>query len=425
MVNEGDAASTLSKSQQSLSRDYENPFSAHATLEPMNCTASVTAERCEIWAPTQGQELAHAALKGILRLRDDQIVVHRSSAIGGGFGRRLIPDFVIQAALVSKAVRRPVKLIWDREEDFLHDFYRPATLTRLSAAVGPDGLPSALAARVVSPTILLPVFPTIAPMLQEKRIDPSALEGMLEMHYKLPSRRVDFHLLEIAVPTSVMRTTGYGPNLFALESFIDELAHAAKIDPYRYRRRLLTGDTRALAVLDRAAKMGRWGTPLPKGAWPAGIAFVEAFGTLLAQVAEVEVGGSEVKLLRVSSAVDCGEVLDPASPRRGSRGASSSVSRIARTRSRFATAAPSRPISMLTSSRPWRKLRGCRPNSSTAARSWAASARRARWHCLPRSPTPSSPQAESDFARCRFRAMGCNSHDHDRSERRSPPRGRR
>ena len=280
----------------------------------MNCSASVTAKRCEIWAPTQGQELAHVALKGILGLRDDQIIVHRSSAIGGGFGRRLIPDFVIQAALVSKAVGRPVKLIWDREEDFLHDFYRPATMVRLTAALQTDGLPSALAARVVSPTILLPVFPSIAQMLKEKGVDPSALEGMLETHYALPNRRVEFHLFDTAVPTSVMRTTGYGPNIFALESFVDELAYAAKEDPYRYRQRLLAGNARALAVLDRAAKLGGWGAPLRGGKQARrgrGIAFTEAFGTLLAQVAEVEVRGDEVKLLRVSSAVDCGEVLDP------------------------------------------------------------------------------------------------------------------
>jgi isoquinoline 1-oxidoreductase subunit beta len=314
VVNEGDATSALSRSSRTLSLDYENPFAAHATMEPMNCTASVTATRCEIWAPTQGHELAHVALKSVLGLKDEQVVVHCASAIGGGFGRRLIPDFVIQAALVSKEVGRPVKLIWDREEDFLHDFYRPATMVRLTAALQTDGLPSALAARVVSPTILLPVFPPIAKMLKEKGVDPSALEGMMETHYALPNRRVDFHLFNTAVRTSVMRTTGYGPNIFALESFIDELAYAAKVDPYRYRRRLLAGNARALEVLDRAAKLGSWGTPLARGKMAGrgrGIAFAEAFGTLLAQVAEVEVRGDEVKLLRVSSAVDCGDVLDP------------------------------------------------------------------------------------------------------------------
>src|SRR5262245_57423277 len=313
-VNEGDAASGWERSKQRFSQVYESPFAAHATLEPMNCTASVTAERCEIWAPTQGQELAHVALKSVLGLKDEQVIVRRSPAIGGGFGRRLIPDFVIQAALVSKAAGRPVKLIWDREEDFLHDFYRPATLVEMRAALGPDGLPAALLAKVVSPTILLPVYPPIAQMLEKQGIDPSALEGMMETPYALPSRRVDFHLMRVPVPTSVMRTTGYGPNVFALESFIDELARRAKADPYRYRRRLLASNPRAAAVLDRAAKLGRWGAPLAGGKTAGrgrGIAFAEAFGSLLAQVAEVEVRGAEVRVLRIATAVDCGRVLDP------------------------------------------------------------------------------------------------------------------
>jgi isoquinoline 1-oxidoreductase beta subunit len=313
-VDEGDAAAVWENAKLRYSQVYENPFAAHATLEPMNCTASVTAERCEIWAPTQGQELAHVALKSVLGLKDEQVVVRRSDAIGGGFGRRLVPDFVVQAALVSKAAGRPVKVIWDREEDFLHDLYRPATLVELRAALAANGLPGALLAKVVSPTILLPVYPPIAQLLEQKGIDPSALEGMMESPYALPARRVDFHLLRIPVPTTVMRTTGYGPNVFALESFIDELALRAKADPYRYRRRLLAANPRAAAVLERAAKLGRWGAPLAGGKTAGrgrGIALAEAFGSLLAQVAEVEVRGAEVKVLRIATAVDCGRVLDP------------------------------------------------------------------------------------------------------------------
>ncbi len=309
-VNQGDAAAPLRGAVHVIRQDYENPFAAHATMEPMNCTALVTADRCEIWAPTQGQELAFVALKAVLGLRDDQITVNRTPYIGGGFGRRLLPDFVIQAALVSKAVGKPVKLIWDREEDMRHDWYRPATMLRLTASLGADGLPAALAARVVSPTILLPVFPPIATMLKEQGFDPSAMEGMMETPYDLPNRRVDFHLLTIPIPTSVMRTTGYGPNIFALESFIDELAHSVRMDPYRYRRRLLRKNPRALAVLDRAAALGGWGKPLPKGQG-RGIAFADAFGTLLAQVIEVQVENRDVRVKHITSVVDCGRVLDP------------------------------------------------------------------------------------------------------------------
>ena len=144
-VNHGDGAKALRGAAHAISQDYENPFAAHATMEPMNCTAFVTADKCEIWAPTQGQELTFVALKSVLGMRDDQIVVNRTPYIGGGFGRRLLPDFAIQAALVSKAVGKPVKLIWDREEDLRHDRYRPATMVRLTAALGKDGMPAALA----------------------------------------------------------------------------------------------------------------------------------------------------------------------------------------------------------------------------------------------------------------------------------------
>jgi isoquinoline 1-oxidoreductase subunit beta len=309
-VNEGRSAEILQRETASISADYHSPFAAHATMEPMNCTAHVTADKCEIWAPTQGQEAAHVTLRHLLGLKDEQITINRTAAIGGGFGRRLLPDFVVQAALVSRAVGRPVKIIWDREEDMLHDMYRPATASRFAASLGSDGLPVALQVKHASPTILLPVFPPAQKIIDEKGIDPSALEGLLHTRYALPNRRVDFHLLKTAIPTSVMRGTGYGPTIFALEGFVDELAQAAKVDPYEYRRRLLAQDKRALAVLDRAASMAEWRKAPAKGRG-RGIVFADAFGTLISQVIEVEVTTDAVKLLKISTAVDCGEVLDP------------------------------------------------------------------------------------------------------------------
>jgi len=309
-LNEGNLEAAPAPGARVVTADYENPFLAHATMEPMNCTVSVTTDRCEVWAPTQGQEFAFHTLKAVLGLRDDQVQVNRTPYIGGGFGRRLLPDFVVQAALISKAVGRPVKTIWSREEDIRRDKYRPATLVRLAAEMDGEGRPASLRARVVSPTILLPVFPTIEPVLNEKGIDPSALEGMLEPIYDIARKRVDFHLLKIPVPTSVMRTTGYGPNIFAVESFVDELAVAAKSDPVEYRRRLLDKNPRARAVLEWAARLGGWGAPLPKG-HGRGVAVARAFGTFVAQVVEVAVDADEVRALRVASAVDCGPVLDP------------------------------------------------------------------------------------------------------------------
>jgi isoquinoline 1-oxidoreductase subunit beta len=306
----GDLDAALRTAARTVTADYENPFSAHATMEPMNCTVSVTPGRCEVWAPTQGQELALVTLAAVLGLETNQIQVNRSPYVGGGFGRRLLPDFIVQCALVSKAAGRPVKLIWDREEDIRRDWFRPATAVRMTAGLDAAGTPSVLAARVVSPTILLPVFPALDAMLREKGFDPSALEGMLETIYELPNRRVDFHLWKTAIPTSVMRTTGYGPNLFAFESFIDELAHAAGSDPLDYRRRLLAKNPRARRVLDRVAQLAGWGKPLAPG-HGRGLAVAEAFGTLIGQVIEVEVREPEVRVLRVTSAVDCGRVLDP------------------------------------------------------------------------------------------------------------------
>lgn len=310
-VNEGDAPDIIAHARQHLHAEYENPFAAHATMEPMNCTADVRADKCEIWAPTQGQEFAHVALKNILQLKDEQVVIHRTTAIGGGFGRRLLPDFVIQAALVSKAVGQPVKLLWDREEDFAHDYYRPASMLAMEAAIDEHGYPAALAIRLVSPTILLPVFPPITAVLKEKYIDPSAIEGLTEIPYRIPAKRLDFHLLETVIPTSVMRTTGYGPNLFAMECFIDELAHAARQDPLLYRRHLLRDDPRALAVLDKVADMSQWTKKSAKKGRAKGIAFASAFGSYIAQVLELEVKNNAITLLNTWLAVDCGKVLDP------------------------------------------------------------------------------------------------------------------
>jgi isoquinoline 1-oxidoreductase beta subunit len=288
-----------------VSQEYESPFLAHATMEPMNCTAHVTADSCELWAPTQGQELTTVTLAQVLGLPPERIRINRTY-LGGGFGRRLFPDFAVQAALVSRAVGRPVKLIWSREEDMQHDIYRPAVFHRLTAGLDERGIPAALEHRLVSPSILQYVYP---PAVTET-YDPSCCEGLIETRYRIPNWRTDFKLLTIGVPTSVLRTTGYGPNLFALECFIDELAQRAGRDPLEYRRALLAGDPRGLAVLDMAAKHARWSEAPPLGR-ARGLAFCEAFRTLVAQVAEVSVRDDVITIHRIITAVDCGDALDP------------------------------------------------------------------------------------------------------------------
>ena len=318
-VQAGNVDAALAGAARVVTLDYENPFLAHATLEPMNCIADVTAARCRIFAPTQGQELATYALSAALGLRPEQIDVRRTPYIGGGFGRRLVPDFIVQAALISREVGRPVKTIWDREEDMRRDLYRPATMVRLRAGLDASGHPLAMHAYVVSPTIILPVAPNLAQMMEQQGFDPNAMEGMMEWIYDIADRRVDFHLLKLPIPTSVLRTTGYGPNLFAIESFIDELAALTGNDPYQYRRALLRGNRRALAVLDRAAALADWGRSSTKGTG-RGIAVAHAFGTYIAQVVEAQVTNDVVKLTRVVSVVDSGRVLDPRIARQGIEG---------------------------------------------------------------------------------------------------------
>jgi isoquinoline 1-oxidoreductase subunit beta len=289
-----------------FSEDYDSQFLAHATMEPMNCTAHVTSDGCEVWAPTQGQELAQLVVSQVVGLPKEKVRIHRT-LLGGGFGRRLVADFIVQAVLASKAVGAPVKVIWSREEDMQHDMYRPAVAHRITAGVDQFGRLQAIAHKVVSPSILQFVYP---PAVTDA-YDPSCCEGVLETRYRIPNVRVDFKLLKVGVPTSVLRTTGFGPNVFALESFIDELAHRKGQDPYRYRRELLADDARALRVLDLAAEKSDWTRVAPAGRF-RGIAFCEAFRTLTAHVVEVSVPRTGViRIHRVICVVDPGTVLDP------------------------------------------------------------------------------------------------------------------
>lgn len=288
------------------SQEYESQFLAHATMEPMNCTARVQGDTVEVWGPTQGQEITRIVLSSVFKLPKENVQVSRTF-LGGGFGRRLVADFALQAALLSKAVNRPVKVIWSREEDMQHDIYRPATLHRITAGIDEYGKLRAIGHRLVSPSILQYVF---APAVTDI-YDPSCLEGLIETHYDVPNVRVDFKLLHVAVPTSVLRTTGYGPNIFALESFIDELASKKGIDGYHYRRDLLAMSPRSLAVLDLAAQKSNWETPAPKGHY-RGIAYTEAFGTHIAHVVELSVSKErEVKIHKVVCVADPGTALNP------------------------------------------------------------------------------------------------------------------
>lgn len=286
--------------------EYESQFLAHATMEPMNATVKVSPDGIDVWAPTQGQEMTQLVLAGAFKLPKDKVRVNRTYA-GGGFGRRLVADFALQAALLSQQTGKPVKVIWSREEDMQHDIYRPATLNKITAGVDARGQLKAIRHQLVSPSILQYVYPAAV----TDNYDPSCLEGLLETHYRIPNIRVDFHLLKVGVPTSVLRTTGYGPNNFAIESFMDELAFRKGQDPYDYRRELLGDDKRALAVLDAVAEHSHWKSPAPSG-HARGLAFTEAFRTLIAHAVELSVNQQkQVKIHKVTCVVDPGIPLDP------------------------------------------------------------------------------------------------------------------
>jgi isoquinoline 1-oxidoreductase beta subunit len=300
----GDAAGVLARAERVFEAEYWSPWQAHAPMEPMNATVSVGASGATVWAPTQGPQMAQVVLAAVLGISAESVTVHRTY-LGGGFGRRLLADYIAQAALCSKAVGRPVKLIWHREEDFKQDVYRPGFLTRMRASVGADGLPLALHQRIVAPTILGPVSPV---PLKPGDVDNLAVEGARELPYAIANNHVDYHMLQVPIPTMVWRTTGFGPNSFVVETTLDELAAWSAQDPYRLRRRLLAHNPAALAVLDRAAALARWGEA-GSGRFQ-GIAFADCFGTYLCQIVELEMPGGLTRVRKVVSVADPGRVFD-------------------------------------------------------------------------------------------------------------------
>jgi isoquinoline 1-oxidoreductase beta subunit len=314
----GDPESVLAASTRRRTAIYELPFQAHATMEPMNCTAHVTAERCEVWAPVQGVELAHNVAMQVSGLASERVTIHRT-LLGGGFGRRLLADFVKQAVIVSKSTNAPVKLIWSREEDLTRDSYRAAMLHEISGTLDESGRLLALLHRVVSPSHLLYLWPRgmfpqlkdwTEPVAPPAQYDAMAVEGLVEIPYDVPHQLVSQHRLELDIPVSAWRTTGHGPNNFVLESFIDELAHDAGLDPLALRRSALGKNPRALKLLDTLAEKAGWNRP-PSAGKGRGLALASAFGGLVGCAVELSVSGSEIHVHRVVEVVDCGRTLDP------------------------------------------------------------------------------------------------------------------
>jgi isoquinoline 1-oxidoreductase subunit beta len=303
----GDAIAALRQSTKTVDVTYTAPFLAHATMEPMNATANVRADGCEVWAPLQIQGSAQRAVAGALGLSPEKVKIN-TTYLGGGFGRRGEVDYIVQAVMVSKAAGKPVKLIWSREEDIQHDFYRPVSLARLRAGLDAGGKVTAWDFKIVSPSIMTRVFP----QRMKNRLDPSSVEGAIESPYAPANRRIEYAMREVGVPVGFWRSVGNSISGFYVEGLVDELAHAAGRDPLTFRRELLANKPRHLAVLDKAAAMANWHQP-PSAGHFRGIAMHQAFGSIVAEVVEISIGKDGLRVHRVDCAVDCGLAVNPAS----------------------------------------------------------------------------------------------------------------
>ena len=306
---EGDPAAALATAARRVEAAYEVPFLHHATMEPMTCTAHVRPDGCEVWAPTQNQSDAQRVAAELTGLPNEKVLIH-TTFLGGGFGRRLEPDFVSEAVRVSKLVGAPVKVIWSREDDVQHGFYRPASYNRFAAGLDASGNPTVWTHRVVATPILLKYGPL------EKGLDRTLVDGAANLPYAIPNLLVDQVAVDLLpVPRGFWRSVGISHNAFVVECFFDEVAAATGRDPFELRRALLRDKPRHLRTLEFAAEKAGWGTPLPAAGEARrgrGIALAEWKPTVCAQVAEVSVDpDGSVHVQRVVCAVDCGPAVNP------------------------------------------------------------------------------------------------------------------
>jgi isoquinoline 1-oxidoreductase beta subunit len=302
----GDAAGAMPKVAKTVEALYEFPHLAHATMEPMNCTAHVQPDRVDVWLGTQSPENALVIAAEVSGVKPANVEIH-NCYLGGGFGRRSYGDDVRQAVSVGKQLGRPVKLVWTREEDIQHDYYRPQAAIRFQAGLGADGMPVAW----INRTAVNSISYSVGRSLPASGIESSAVEGLANMPYAVPNRLVECVLKNTHVPVGYWRSVGSSQNAMAVESFIDELAHEAGNDPYQFRRALLAGKPDFLKVLDTVAERGDWGEKLPKGKG-RGIAIHEAFGSIVAEIAEISISQKgELRVERVVCAVDSGHVVNP------------------------------------------------------------------------------------------------------------------
>ncbi|HEU4368520.1 MAG TPA: xanthine dehydrogenase family protein molybdopterin-binding subunit [Methylomirabilota bacterium] len=306
----GDAEAAMAGAARRIAAaEYRMPYLAHAPMEPLNCLVALKDGRCDVWTGTQFQSVDRVNAARAAGLSPEQVHIH-TLYLGGGFGRRATfsSDFIVEAVHVARAAGAPVKTIWTREDDIRGGFYRPMWHSTVSAGLDASGAPVAWKHTLVGQSIL--EGSPWAQVMVKDGVDATSVEGAAEIPYAVGSKAVDLHSTKSAVPVLWWRSVGHTHTGFVVESFIDELAHAAGKDPYQYRRALLAGRPRHLGVLDLAARRAGWGTPLAAGR-ARGIAVHASFGSWCCQVAEVSLQDKAIKVHRVVCAVDCGLAVNP------------------------------------------------------------------------------------------------------------------
>ncbi|MGD8368419.1 MAG: molybdopterin-dependent oxidoreductase [Desulfobacterales bacterium] len=302
----GDVGKALAQAAQTVEQSYKLPYISHAQAEPINCTAHVEKDRCRIWVPTQGQTFTQLTASRLTGLPLEKVEVMTLPA-GGGFGLRGEQDPVVDSVLLSKTLNRPVKVVWTREDDFANDRFRPANQCRIQAALDKDGKLTAWSHKVAAPSVMSRLMPQAV----ENGIDPDAVSGIRDMPYVLPNLLVNYAMVNLPITVGWWRSVGYSVNVFAVESFMDELAHLAGKDPVQFRLDHMEKGSRPYEVLSLLAEKGGWNRPVPDGR-ARGVAVASCFESFAAHMAEVSVGEKgNITVHKMVCAVDCGTAVYP------------------------------------------------------------------------------------------------------------------
>lgn len=327
--DDGNADKAIAGAALKVEAIYEGPFLAHAPMEPLNCTVHVREDKVEVWASCQSPTILQMLVSSALGVGLDDVLVH-TTFVGGGFGRRIIPDFAVQAAFIARRVKRPVQMIWSRESDITQGYYRPQLCARVRAGMSAERKVTGMSGQVLGQSILLDAAPMLrGPLsvmpepLQSMMAnalrgliasstypDVTTTQGLSDTPYELENVKVTLTPVHTKIPVAFFRSVGHSFNTFAMESLVDELAHASKVDPIALRRQMLPQNSRSRRVLDAVAALAKWD---PRGGQGIGrgVARAEAFGTEVAQIAEVEIVNGRIKVRRVFAAVECGVVVNP------------------------------------------------------------------------------------------------------------------